>query len=146
VDKSRLAKLLSLTQSDNDSEALSAMRMANGMLKKENMTWQQILGDSPLIQSKQRGPVRDDVGDAINWWVKQQMDNMNDMVRKAAQQQAQQQKTRLIVLQMINVCKIKGGGTNKMDEIANKLNQGQMPTATEIQYVQAIYDVIGRQP
>ena len=35
----KVIALLSLTQSDNDHEALSAIRKANSFLKKNNLTW-----------------------------------------------------------------------------------------------------------
>lgn len=43
LDKVRLAKLLAMTTSDTDPEALSAMRMANAMLMREGMTWEDVL-------------------------------------------------------------------------------------------------------
>lgn len=43
LDFKRLEKLLSLTQSDNDNEALSAVRMANSLLKKSDFVWKDLL-------------------------------------------------------------------------------------------------------
>lgn len=43
MDHSKIIKLLSLTQSDNDHEALSAIRNANKILLKNNFTWHQLL-------------------------------------------------------------------------------------------------------
>lgn len=42
--KDKLIKFMMLTQSENDGEALNAMRMANKILKKENKTWVDVLG------------------------------------------------------------------------------------------------------
>lgn len=39
----RLVKFLELTRSDSDGEALSAMRRANELLKKVNLTWTDLL-------------------------------------------------------------------------------------------------------
>ena len=43
VDKTKLAKLLNLTTSEADNEALVALRLANKMIKEGNLTWDQIL-------------------------------------------------------------------------------------------------------
>jgi hypothetical protein len=42
-NRERLAKLLELTRSNSDGEALTAMRMANAMLKAANKSWSDIL-------------------------------------------------------------------------------------------------------
>lgn len=47
MDKSKIVKLLSLTQSDNDSEALTAIRMANKILKSNEITWDKFMGQEP---------------------------------------------------------------------------------------------------
>lgn len=39
----RLVKLLNLTRSDNDHEALSAMRNVNTLLKENALTWEKLL-------------------------------------------------------------------------------------------------------
>lgn len=51
LDRTRLAKLLALTTSDNDAEALSAMRKANEVVKGQNMTWAEVVtvDTQPLI-------------------------------------------------------------------------------------------------
>jgi hypothetical protein len=43
IDLLRLAKMLELSRSNNDHEALSAIRMANGVLNKHNATWLSLL-------------------------------------------------------------------------------------------------------
>lgn len=43
VDKAKLVKLLNLTTSEADNEALTALRLANKMIKEDNLTWAQIL-------------------------------------------------------------------------------------------------------
>lgn len=50
MDKSKIIKLLSLSQSDNDHEALASIRMANKILKNNDLTWEQFLGSSPQNQ------------------------------------------------------------------------------------------------
>jgi len=47
MDKSKLLKLLRLTQSDNDHGALLALRKANKLLSQSNQTWDSILEDLP---------------------------------------------------------------------------------------------------
>lgn len=43
MDKERLIKLLMMTTSDNDGEALNAMRMANKMVKSSGLGWEDLL-------------------------------------------------------------------------------------------------------
>lgn len=38
----KIIKLLNMTTSDNDHEALTAMRMVNAILKKNNVAWEQL--------------------------------------------------------------------------------------------------------
>lgn len=45
LDRDRLTKLLALTTSDNDHEALVALRMANELLKREKLSWVEVLGN-----------------------------------------------------------------------------------------------------
>lgn len=40
----KIIKLLNLTTSDNDNEALSAIRTCNAMLKKANLRWEKLIG------------------------------------------------------------------------------------------------------
>lgn len=42
-DKDRLIKLLNLSNSDADGEALTALRLANKLLKQADLTWQDVL-------------------------------------------------------------------------------------------------------
>lgn len=44
--REKLAKLLMLTRSDSEGEALNAIRIANTFIDKHNMTWQQVLATS----------------------------------------------------------------------------------------------------
>lgn len=44
----RLIKLLQLSQSPNDCEALAAIRKANAILAKENMDWRQFFNQSSI--------------------------------------------------------------------------------------------------
>ena len=43
LDRERLAKILAMTTSDHDGEALSAMRKANEIIKGEGLTWALLL-------------------------------------------------------------------------------------------------------
>lgn len=43
LDKTRLAKVLQMTTSTNDSEALAAIRKANEIIKGENLQWEDVL-------------------------------------------------------------------------------------------------------
>lgn len=43
MDKERLTKLMMMTTSDNDHEALAALRMANALISKEKVTWGEVL-------------------------------------------------------------------------------------------------------
>lgn len=44
MDNARLVKLLNLTTSDNDHEALSAMRMANKIVREAGKRWNDLIG------------------------------------------------------------------------------------------------------
>jgi hypothetical protein len=46
LDKERLAKLLSMTSSDHDAEALAAIRKANDLLRLNRKTWFDVLDTS----------------------------------------------------------------------------------------------------
>lgn len=46
LDKDRLAKLLSMTGSDHDAEALAAVRKANEFLRQHRKSWADVLGTS----------------------------------------------------------------------------------------------------
>lgn len=47
----KIIALLNLTQSDNDHEALLAIRKANNFLKKKNLTWERFFKDSLMGQT-----------------------------------------------------------------------------------------------
>lgn len=49
IDRARLAKLLAMTTSDNDGEALNAVRMANAMIRSADKTWDQVLQTETVI-------------------------------------------------------------------------------------------------
>lgn len=55
MDLSKIIKLLALTQSSNDNEALSAIRKANALLKENNKTWES------LFKSNQVDPAWEDL-------------------------------------------------------------------------------------
>lgn len=46
IDIDQLLKILSLSQSDSDGEALNAIRMANSKLKAAGLTWQDIVNSN----------------------------------------------------------------------------------------------------
>ena len=52
MDLERFEKLLNMTASRHDGEALTALRMANSMLKASGKTWQQLL--SPPVRIVER--------------------------------------------------------------------------------------------
>ena len=45
--RDRLAKVMAMTTSSHDAEALAAVRRANGILAKHQLTWQEALGPIP---------------------------------------------------------------------------------------------------
>lgn len=59
VDRDKLIKLLMLSTSDCDPEALSAIRMANNLLKKSNTSWERIFA----ITTKPAPIIDDDMTD-----------------------------------------------------------------------------------
>jgi Protein of unknown function (DUF2786) len=44
MDNGKLIALLNLTTSDNDHEALNAIRIANALIKKNNLRWENLIG------------------------------------------------------------------------------------------------------
>lgn len=61
--REKLTKLLNLTTSDNDGEALTAIRMANNIVKKNGLSWECLLDEleqpyrPPHTQSAEGEPV-----------------------------------------------------------------------------------------
>jgi len=49
ADFARFKKFMELTMSDNEGEALSALRMANKLIKSEGLTWTRVLDRSIQI-------------------------------------------------------------------------------------------------
>lgn len=49
MDRAKLAKLLAMTTSANDHEALAALRRANAMLKAADQTWADVLSSQTTI-------------------------------------------------------------------------------------------------
>lgn len=58
LDRDKLAKLLGLATSDNDHEAIGALRAANRLVKAEKMTWEEVLAgpEKSFRVSVQRRP------------------------------------------------------------------------------------------
>ena len=68
----RVAKLLSLSTSDNAPEALQAVRTANAILKKENVSWSDLLllpiaQESREKEQDERDAYEPSVGDMISF-------------------------------------------------------------------------------
>src|ERR1035441_10306125 len=55
LDRERLIKVLAMTTSPNDSEALSAMRKANEIIRAENLTWAEVLAQHLNLQGQPLG-------------------------------------------------------------------------------------------
>lgn len=53
MDRNKMTKLLALTASDNDGEALNAIRAANRILKKEKLSWEKFLDVAGSKQKSQ---------------------------------------------------------------------------------------------
>lgn len=54
MDKSKLVKLLNLTSSENDNEALSALRKANSILSRHGKRWDDLIKIEPDIPDWQK--------------------------------------------------------------------------------------------
>lgn len=52
IDKSKLVKLLNLTTSTNDHEALVAIRKANQHIQKHNFTWDKLIWSSQKVDER----------------------------------------------------------------------------------------------
>ena len=50
-NQEKIIKLLNLTTSDNDNESLSALRLANKLLRKSNTSWDQFFSPTSSYQS-----------------------------------------------------------------------------------------------
>jgi hypothetical protein len=49
ADFGRLKKFMALAESDNDPEALAALRAANALIRREGLTWQRVLDRSVKV-------------------------------------------------------------------------------------------------
>lgn len=47
MDRDKLIKLMALTSSENEHEAMNAMRAANRLLKDSEFTWEKVLNQAP---------------------------------------------------------------------------------------------------
>ncbi len=63
IDRARLVKLLNLTASPHDAEALSAARHSNEMLRAAGASWDALLGGAGSRSASESDP-RDDMGNA----------------------------------------------------------------------------------
>jgi len=60
MDMEKLLKILGMTGSSHDSEALVALRMAQRLMAAEGKTWKDLIGVQPQAQPKQQRPRQ--------WW------------------------------------------------------------------------------
>jgi hypothetical protein len=56
VDRARLVKLLNLTESQHDGEALTAIRRSNEMLRRSKTSWEEVLTPAPSDQQQASPP------------------------------------------------------------------------------------------
>lgn len=56
ADRERLIKLLSLSGSPHDGEALAAIRKANGLLTANNTTWSEVIAQPEELEAAQSSP------------------------------------------------------------------------------------------
>jgi hypothetical protein len=54
IDLAQLIKILNLTQSDSDGEALNALRLANSKIKAAGLTWENLLSTQPKTEYKRQ--------------------------------------------------------------------------------------------
>ena len=54
IELEKFIKIMSLTQSDQDGECLNAIRMANALLKKNNIQWEEII--KPRSNTQKESP------------------------------------------------------------------------------------------
>ena len=73
MDTQKLVKLLNLSDSSNDGEALNSIRFANSLLKKDKLTWSQLIQSvkpqsEPFKQHKQNTYSQsvDEIEDMLN--------------------------------------------------------------------------------
>jgi hypothetical protein len=69
VDKTKLAKLLAMTTSTHDGEALNAIRMANSMLVVAGLTWTDVLTTEHTlnISVRRQAPAQSYEGSQDEW-------------------------------------------------------------------------------
>lgn len=71
MDRERLTKLMAMTTSSNDGEALNAMRMANKIIKAAGTSWEELLANgrvSVVNISMQRSGSLDEFYQAMEAW------------------------------------------------------------------------------
>lgn len=56
IDRQRLIKLMMMTTSTNDAEALTALRKANSMLKEDGKDWSSLLGLTAQLNTLKNRP------------------------------------------------------------------------------------------
>ena len=67
MDRSKLSKLLALTQSSNDHEALLALRKANALVLAHGATWEAVMRDAPAPQKRFDDPFSVAVDEMLNY-------------------------------------------------------------------------------
>jgi hypothetical protein len=76
LDKQKLVKVLNLTRSSSDGEALSAIRKANSMLDKEGCLWDKVLSQSEFGFNRSASEPKN----KTSW-----EDELADLIRRAEQ-------------------------------------------------------------
>lgn len=96
----KLIKILKLTTSENDAEALSAMRLANDILKRNNITWDIVITSS--IREKPQDPLEDAI-ERQRQAVKRKMEEAREQLKQQqATMQAQEQLLRKQAYERVN--------------------------------------------
>jgi hypothetical protein len=73
----RFVKLMQMTTSDNDGEALSALRRANAMLKAERKNWEDLVAGLVRMESEEKKDYTNDFGNTVY------EEDVNSMFEKA---------------------------------------------------------------
>ena len=59
LDRERLIRLLGMTDSDQDAEALTAVRMSNALLRAQGLTWKDVIDPSGTVQQDGGDPAEE---------------------------------------------------------------------------------------
>lgn len=98
-ERERLVKLLGMTGSNQDGEALNALRLVNSFLQDRKLTWDQVITTSPSnvnafnddldtfyehmkAQKKQQQPRKPTFYEKANWIMRNATDSLNPKEKK----------------------------------------------------------------